>query len=412
MTRKRAWMIVAMSTMGVLMGALVGVAGYLRYANQVPDIAPLPAALPNPNGYDALAAAAMSLPKPQKPIDDLDTIPMAELRVRVAANRRMVTDSRKALKLECQAPPILSYRQLLPELDRFRDLARAYVTEGKLAEREGRLKEAADCYLDALRLGERISHGGALIHGLVSVFVTSMGNQRLFNLADRLDADTAAACARELQRIEARSGTVADAMANERDGGLRSMAEMLRQMHTWRDFVGTIGGGTSNGPFGDAVTGVKFAFTPRRQVLEHYRDYMDQIVARSKQPYYKMPPPPRIPDDPVNQALAPFFSAAVVSWARRDTHLRLTEIRLAARAHTLRTGAVPEKLTALVPAYLNSVPEDPFAPQTLVYHRTGDGFTAYSLGPDRTDSGGRLDLGEKVNDASKGDIVTPGKGPR
>jgi len=49
----------------------------------------------------------------------------------------------------------------------------------------------------------------------------------------------------------------------------------------------------------------------------------------------------------------------------------------------------PDLLTLMSRSYLNELPIDPYSGQPLVYRRTPDGFTLYSLGQDFDDDGGR-----------------------
>jgi hypothetical protein len=64
-------------------------------------------------------------------------------------------------------------------------------------------------------------------------------------------------------------------------------------------------------------------------------------------------------------------------------------IALALRAYQQEHGQYPDTLQPLAPDYLVRMPVDPFAPnQILSYHRTGETYVLYSVGPDRIDSGG------------------------
>jgi hypothetical protein len=49
---------------------------------------------------------------------------------------------------------------------------------------------------------------------------------------------------------------------------------------------------------------------------------------------------------------------------------------------------MPADVDALVPAYLDSAPIDPFTGKSLRYVREADGYVAYSVGPNRQDDGG------------------------
>ncbi|MFT5422524.1 MAG: hypothetical protein ACI89L_000289 [Phycisphaerales bacterium] len=60
---------------------------------------------------------------------------------------------------------------------------------------------------------------------------------------------------------------------------------------------------------------------------------------------------------------------------------------LAAHRHRLDHGEFPESADGLVPAYLDALPPDPFAPgEPLRYARTDDGLVVYSVGIDGEDN--------------------------
>ena len=63
---------------------------------------------------------------------------------------------------------------------------------------------------------------------------------------------------------------------------------------------------------------------------------------------------------------------------------------------------IPEKLNELVPAFLASVPMDPFDGQPLRFKKLNPGYLVYSVGPDRKDDGGIEPTGYNLN--ARGDI--------
>src|SRR5436190_1611091 len=99
-----------------------------------------------------------------------------------------------ANQLPAYSPPKVAMP--VPNAASFRALARVLVAEGKLAEREGRMPDAARSYLDCLHLGTDVPRGGVLIHGLVGLAVQALGLRAMEGAVDRLDGPTAAAAAR------------------------------------------------------------------------------------------------------------------------------------------------------------------------------------------------------------------------
>lgn len=69
--------------------------------------------------------------------------------------------------------------------------------------------------------------------------------------------------------------------------------------------------------------------------------------------------------------------------------LRIARVALAVQRYRLVAGELPDTLTDLVPAYLDSIPGDPFDGNELRYRKLDPGFVVYSVGKDRIDDGGR-----------------------
>ncbi len=74
-----------------------------------------------------------------------------------------------------------------------------------------------------------------------------------------------------------------------------------------------------------------------------------------------------------------------------QARLECAAAALAAERYRLAQGHWPDRLDALVPAYLAAVPRDPFDGQPLRLRLLPDGLVIYSVGPDRQDDGGTLD---------------------
>jgi hypothetical protein len=71
--------------------------------------------------------------------------------------------------------------------------------------------------------------------------------------------------------------------------------------------------------------------------------------------------------------------------------LRLTQIALALTAYKADHHGYPQSLAELSPAYLPTIPNDPFSEKPLVYSAKSTGYTLYSVGPNTIDDGGAID---------------------
>lgn len=80
-----------------------------------------------------------------------------------------------------------------------------------------------------------------------------------------------------------------------------------------------------------------------------------------------------------------------------DSINRQALIALAIERHRLATGQLPQTLEALVPAYLESVPQDLMNDQPMRYRVDNDAYSLWSVGSDQEDNHGQLPNKERAN---------------
>lgn len=88
-------------------------------------------------------------------------------------------------------------------------------------------------------------------------------------------------------------------------------------------------------------------------------------------------------------AIRPALARITIIDTRDVAQLRTARAGLAIERYRLATGKLPEKLTDLVPDYLDAVPRDPFGGNDLRYRKLEVGFVVYSIGEDLIDDGGK-----------------------
>jgi hypothetical protein len=385
-----------------------GIAAYWSYANQLPTLPPPLVTLPSPNARDeCLAAVALLPPNLRNFFVDFQEGKETGLKEFVTASQPALSKVRASFKHVYLTPPVTSYSAAFPELAQYRDLARLFAAEGRLAEQEGRLDDAVRSYLDCYRFGGEIQRGGPLIHGLVGIAVEAIALAPLDELSSRLDEHTAASTARELALLQAKAPTAADALASEARYGEISTLEMMKQAGgSYQSILQTANGGAQPMDWDSLQFGVRYAFTPKKEILANYRRMMAQYVAKARKPYGQRGPDPPRPTDPINQLLLPAFSQSMFAWDRSFANARLIEGKLAARAYSLRHGRMPARMEDVSPEIVPSVPIDWYGGKPLrIGPLEGNGpSVVYSLGPDMDDDKGRA-LGQQVQQNSDGDLV-------
>lgn len=266
------------------------------------DSTPIPPRppMPSPNGYrDFLTATAMLALNTSR----YDELTEDDLRALVTTNKPALNLVRTGLNRECRVPLGNSVNALslhLPELASIKSLARALRAEARLAESDHRYSEAAQAHLQVMKLGQEAMRGGLLIDGLNGIACKALGSAGLRALIENLDAPTCESIVSQLNRIEERRVSFAEALANEQ---------------AWK--------------------GRTYTFH-RRAVAGVYR-----LMHRAD----------------IRQANATAFRKFQLQ-LKQD---RTLTIELAARAYELEKGQPPTDVKELVPVYLKAVPKDPFS---------------------------------------------------
>jgi hypothetical protein len=93
----------------------------------------------------------------------------------------------------------------------------------------------------------------------------------------------------------------------------------------------------------------------------------------------------------------PAISRIATIELRSIAGLRAARTGLAVERYRLAAGKLPDSLSDLVPAYLESVPKDPFDGKDLRYKKLEASFVVYSIGPDLSDDGGKERTKESKN---------------
>jgi hypothetical protein len=195
-----------------------------------------PPSLPQPNGYtDLLKAGQMLSAEPSTP-DDLST---NDLRSIVDRNADALQLARTGLHRECRVPLGYSMNYVsghLADLGLFKRLARAFIAEGNLAQRENRNSQAAASYLDAIRLGQQCSRGGVIIDMLVGVACQALGCQAMQGVLNQLQAPDCRAAIRQLEEMDSKAESATDVVNQEHRWSRRTFGwrGQVARLATWR----------------------------------------------------------------------------------------------------------------------------------------------------------------------------------
>ena len=378
------------------------------FGSMAPDVVIPPLHVPTPNAFDVFVQAGKMTEKDGDAISDAylprpgKALSRAEKEVVLARNAPALALLRRGLTIPYRdASGPRSFDTKFPQYAQFRTLTRLMVLEGDVKRENGDTEGAAQSYADAVVFGHTLLQGAPLIGHLVGRACEAIGRKPLWKMVDTMDAQTARQTARRLESaFDAHPGSMADTLAEEKLWGQSYIMEFF----------------TKKTP-GFSLAG---AFWSKRTTMNNYTTYMDQSIAGARQPYQVQPKLPPEPTDILNQNFLPSLAPARYKSESNNTQNALLVAALAVQAFRAEhKGAYPETLSALVPAYLSHVPDDPlsYPVAPLRYKRTGTGYVLYSVGPDGKDDAAVPALNDSESGitakskyystaTSKGDIVS------
>jgi hypothetical protein len=139
--------------------------------------------------------------------------------------------------------------------------------------------------------------------------------------------------------------------------------------------------------------------------------YLNEIVELAKLPPWEALDAIEAKDTALgkNPPYWTFLLSVVNKICRADVRakavLRTAYTALAMERFNLATGRWPDKVQDLVPLYLSEVPLDPFDGVPLRLIRKGHAIIVYSVGPDKEDNGGAVDLNPSVKGSDIGFVL-------
>ena len=304
---------------------------------------------------------------------------------------------RRSLRYPYQPPPVRSIATSLPYLADYVVLSKVLELEARIEAEHGDVGAAASSGLDGVELGAMVGHGSTIMDKAVALSCEQQGRAAQWPLVGRLSAPQARAAARRLERVIRLQVPLADTLREDRSASLAGLEETF-QARDWRlQFCGY------SWPTG---AGTYLALLPysKRRILDDMARVYDRDIAFEQTPYDPHATSdehePEASRDPVVALLYPSFGLRFRELFSAQTENALLVASLALRAYELEHNGPPARLEALVPAYLSSVPTDPFGKgRPLGYRLTRDTRAVidslrrsravlYSVGPDGKDDGG------------------------
>jgi hypothetical protein len=151
------------------------------------------------------------------PIDST-TLDHEALQALVSTNAESLRLLRLGLTRQCALPAdsaMTNVSGMLGDLAAMKQLAQLLAAEGRLRELDNRLADAAQSYIDAIRLGQEMSRGGFIVNRLVGIACESIGGTRLSELVPKLRPQEASPVIADLEKIDGARVTWEESTRND-----------------------------------------------------------------------------------------------------------------------------------------------------------------------------------------------------
>ena len=309
-----------------------------------------------------------------------DPITLGDVQQTLALKAGRVALLRQGFAYQYLNPPLRSFSTLLPELAQFREMARLLEVKASYQSAMRDEAGAVNTALDAVKFGTDIPRGGPMLFCFAGLAFEAIGRDNVWGRIKHLNAAQAYAASHRMEEIIQQRYPYNDSLFEEKYAAQAGLIEIFHQPR--KEWIGE-----SNGA--ELQQKLSIYTVSKQKVMDNYTHYMDTLIANGKQPYSTKAQNPPIPTDPICSILCPLYSKARLEFLVNETQDNLLLRSLALQAYHADHGSYPATLQPLVPAYLATLPADPFAAKgTFKYRRTPTAYLLYSIGPDGKDNGG------------------------
>ncbi|MHC4334350.1 MAG: hypothetical protein ACYSUP_13300 [Planctomycetota bacterium] len=311
----------------------------------------------------------------------------------LAANYRALELLHKAAAIRHSRYPVDFTKGLAVQFSHLPDVRAAAMLlalEAVLHAENAEPQSAIDSITSVFSLARSLSNEPTVISHLVCIACRSLAVQSLEHSLNRvqLTDDQLAGLGRIL--VEAQDlSAVARAWAGERCQGIEFFNDPVTQPDSLRVDLSL--------PPSPLVFLYQAAGLSDKDTLI-YLDYVEACIKANQLPLHQRRKAVEAAEDELGSVskihvLLHKFVPAISRVTELDltaiAHLRTAQVAVAVERYRLATGALPDTLAGLVPAYLDAVRADPFDGKDLRYKKLEAGFVVYSIGEDETDNGGK-----------------------
>ena len=303
---------------------------------------------------------------------------------------------------------------LMPDLAEFRKLAYSLCWRAQLRAEQGRYEDAFGDIKSCYRFGQHIRGDKTLVEQLVGIAIEAMAIQTLRDILSEREINSVvlAALQRDLEQIISSEDFIVSFKAEklfmydeiqrwftqDRFGGGHISLEALKRYQIVKEMSSVSLDFSLFEELWSKSLHILFTHPNKQQT----REMADRCYAFLGKIAHKTPAQIRAEGIDIEKQAMEIIKGNILLEILTPAISRISELSHRNRADVeavltiiaiLRyeqdSGGYPQNLQELIAdAYLKQLPIDPYSNEPLVYRRTDEGFTLYSLGPNFTDDGG------------------------
>ena len=195
----------------------------------------------------------------------------------ISKNRHALTKVREGMLLNYEEPPIRSYYDDMSYFSGFRSLYYLLIAEGDVHKDNSRIRQAAYCYLDALKFGNMINNGANLHGFIIGLDMQRSAQSKLLDLYINKNFYGGNKELAMMIRCSENSNTIVNALEEEKWMRVSSVLEVFNEEKNWR---------LTQAENADSINeSIKWLTCNKNKYLNRYIHEMDRTVQRVKQPY-------------------------------------------------------------------------------------------------------------------------------
>lgn len=310
---------------------------------------------------------------------------------------------------QCQFPVMtgrpggkMLYSLMLPHLAAMRNFARLLLIEAKVHQSQGRPEDAADSLTTAMRLGCHAGSEPLLISGLVGIACNRIASKGMENLlaSEVLEAEALAELQQTLAEIAPRLPGRSTWVPMERAASLQVVDILMKKPGEALGMFGTDPGRLSRLQGGLLGTRAWRILLPDRTMKRDFNSFYDMMEGMAEAPpwvalraWHERPMEERLAEQVADWnimagMLLPGLSRADMEFIRMNAHHAALQLNVALRRFKVANETYPETLDALMPAFMESLPPDPFSGEPFHYELKDGEWKLWSVGANLEDDGG------------------------